>query len=350
MTEQLAFDYHKQKAKHSAIAGKVFVPIGADPKFCFDEDQPYIDLKEAVEGDKVNWILNDGSPVPYRLDFEKECFFDKESRTFHGKILWPVTFRGAYQWDIVLAFKKSFEVMHVGIIHERKERVVDEALLKDKTAKEIIRLQYPFDGAWKLTWKNFEDEENTAKVTIRNNQFQQGPYLFNLNMSNPKKVFFRWPLDPVTADVTSGGNLRKKPMGPEIGEVVSWKTKHPAFPEGFKWERETFGEMPVQGTLHFGVGGNEYIERSVKEVVSVPNDTDIDVEDSETGPETDFGESSNLLDYEDSETVSETDFGESLNFLEYEDDEAPDLMASAELTFNSILDGVQFHHRSILQS
>lgn len=263
VTPRLASADDQHKVTDSSIAGKVFIPKDKDPIFCFDEDQPYIDLKEAREADKANWVLNDGSPVPDRVVFEDDCFFDEESRTFHGKVKWPVTIRGAYQWDVVLTFKEGCDVMNVGVIHERKERVLDEAFFKDASEEEILRLQYPLDGHWKLTWTNVDNEEMTEKVIVRNNEFIQGRCLFNLDMSDPRRVFYRWPRDTATAHATSGLNLMKNPMGPEIGEVVSWKAGHPDFPEGFEWERLTFGEMPVQGALHF----RGYVGRVVKESV-----------------------------------------------------------------------------------
>lgn len=262
VTPRLASADHHRRVKDSSIGGKVFVPKDKNPTFCFDEDQPYMDLREVKDADEESWILNDGSLVPDRVAFEDGCFFDEESRTFHGKIKWPAAMRGAYQWDVVLAFKEDCNVMHVGVIHERKERVLDEAFFRDATESEIVRLQYPLDGIWKLTWTNANHEEQIRKVIVQNNEFQQGSNLCYLDMSDPLKVCYRWPGDDsITANVASGVNLIHCPMGPEIGEVISWKTKHPNFPYGFTWERLTFGEMPVQASLHFGVGSKEYVGR-----------------------------------------------------------------------------------------
>lgn len=264
--EKSAFAKQKMDIPKSPIFGKVYVPQNKEMplgNFCFDDQtRPYIDFKEAIAQDEEKWLMNDGSQIPDRKDFERGCFFDPETRTFHGKIKWKnVTFRGSHQWDVVLAFRKGFAAIHVGVIHEHKERIVDKDDVKKKTLEEFIRLRYPLDGAWRLSWKDIDGNEKSGKVTVRNNAFNQGPYLFNLNFSDPKKLSFKWPLDPVTAEVKAGANLKDDPMGPEIGDRIVWVTSHPAFQEGFVWERESIGEYPTQPTVHFGIGNNEYLEK-----------------------------------------------------------------------------------------
>jgi hypothetical protein len=264
--EKSAFAKQKMDIPKSPIFGKVYAPQNKEMllgNFCFnDQNQPYIDFKDAIEQDKEKWLMNDGSQIPQRKDFERGCFFDLETRTFHGKIKWKkVTFRGAHQWDVVLSFRKGFAAIHVGIIHEHKERIVDKGEQKNKTPEEFIRLQYPLDGAWRLFWKDIDGNEKSGKVTVRNNAFSQGPYLFNLNFWDPKKLSFKWPLDPVIAEAKSGANLKEDPMGPEIGDRIVWSTTHPAFQEGFAWERKSIGGFPMQATVHIGIGNNEYVEK-----------------------------------------------------------------------------------------
>eukprot|EP00980_Cylindrotheca_fusiformis_P029997 scaffold24173_cov162-Cylindrotheca_fusiformis.AAC.4 len=264
--EKSAFAKQKMDIPKSKIFGKIYVPANKEVQlgnFCFDDQsRPYIDFKDAIAQDKEKWLMNDGSQIPERKEFERGCFFDNETRTFHGKIKWnDVTFRGAHQWDVTLAFRKGFAAIHVGVIHERKERIIDKDDQKKKKPEENVRLQYPLDGAWRLFWKDIDGNEKSGKVTVRNNAFNQGPYLFNLNFSDPKHLTFKWPLDPVIAEAKSGVNLKDVPMGPEIGERIVWDTSHPAFQDGFIWERESIGEYPVQPTIHFGIGNNEYLEK-----------------------------------------------------------------------------------------
>jgi hypothetical protein len=129
---------------------------------------------------------------------------------------------------------------------------------KDKVDEdELHRHEYPLDGKWKLIWLNASGSQQTGNITVRNNEFQQGPYLFNLDYTEPEKIRFRWPLDPVYAAAKSGVNLKKKPTGPPVGERIVWDTTHPAFRE-ITWQRESLGEPPIQRTVHFGFGNNEY--------------------------------------------------------------------------------------------
>jgi hypothetical protein len=254
------------------IKGLVFQP-DLDTKqwgyFHFDSDddpkkskiRPRLDFSKAISQDREAWLMNDGTTVPDQKYFEKGYFYHESTRTFHGTIIWDtITFQGSHQWDCVIGFNKSFSAIHVGVIHERKERILDKkAQEKADKAKdsEVYRYQYPFDGRWKLLWKNTEGKDQTGTITVRNNEFQQGPYLFNINFKDPETPRFRWPLDPVYAAVKRGGNVKKKPMGPDIGERVVWETTHPAFAE-ITWERETIGDPPIQKTTHFGIGNHEY--------------------------------------------------------------------------------------------
>lgn len=284
LSEKSVFAKQKMDIPKSPIFGKVYVPQNKEMllgNFCFDDqNQPYIDFKDAIGQDKEKWLMNDGSQIPERKDFERGCFFDQETRTFHGKIKWKeVTFRGAHQWDVVLSFRKGFAAIHVGIIHEHKERIVDKGEQKNKTPEEFIRLQYPLDGAWKLFWKDVDGKKKSGKVTVRNNAFNQGPYLFNLNFWDPKKLSFKWPLDPVIAEAKSGANLKEDPMGPEIGDRIVWSTTHPGFQEGFAWERESIGGFPMQATVHIGIGNNEYVEKGNED-----SSAQRDAEESSTEP------------------------------------------------------------------
>lgn len=62
-------------------------------------------------------------------------------------------------------------------------------------------------------------------------------------------------------------------MGPDIGDKVVWETTHPAFRE-ITWERETIGEPPIQRTVHFGLGNNEYTIDNAKANESENSDED----------------------------------------------------------------------------
>lgn len=141
--------------------------------FHFNDEKPYIDFKAGIEQDKDMWIMNDGNQVPKKKYFEDGCFFDESTRTFHGQIKWqPITFQGAHQWDVVLAFNKNFDAIHVGIIHERKNIIPEK---KDKIDDEVLhRYEYPLDGKWKLIWLNAAGGQQTGNITVRNNEFQQG--------------------------------------------------------------------------------------------------------------------------------------------------------------------------------
>jgi hypothetical protein len=265
--------YKRSKGLDGAgINGKIYRPEDKSLKlahFCFEEKKPHMSFREAIEADKNNWVQNDGSLVGEKKYFDKGYHWDETTRTFHGTISWkPVTFHGAYQWDIVLAFNKEFTDIHVGMIHERKDRGDKKSRVDED---DMARFQYPLDGNWKLLWKTPDGTPQTGGITVSNNEFQQGPYLFNINFSDSAVPKFRWPLDPVYATAKSGVNLKKKPLGPKVGERVVWETTHPAFRE-ITWERDSIGEMPIQKTQHFGVSGNAYTAVAGKDKKSKEKD------------------------------------------------------------------------------
>ena len=252
--------FKRRKSITSAgINGKVYQPKNGDMQlahFCFDPKKPYMDFKAGIRADETKWLLNDGSLIPATKRFDKGFHWDQSTRTFHGSLSWkPTTFHGAHRWDVILGFTRDYEEIKIGIIHERKERKLKKTTqVKDA---DLWRYMYPFDGRWKLLWTNVSGQPQVAYITVSNNSFQQGPYMFNLNFSNPRVPCFRWPVDAIDARAMSGANLKKKPLGPEIGGRIVWETTHPAFAE-ITWERETIDARPMQHVQHFGTSGDAY--------------------------------------------------------------------------------------------
>mmetsp|Transcript_1089 Transcript_1089/g.2558 ORF Transcript_1089/g.2558 Transcript_1089/m.2558 type:complete len:472 (+) Transcript_1089:132-1547(+) len=300
----------------SPLAGKVYVrkktdsdrpPLGT---FHFDSKEldskgrmlPYMDFSEPIEHDTKEeiWILNNGEPVPDRKFFEPGCHYDAQTRTFHGSISWkPCRFQGSHRWDIILGFTKDLSALRVGLIHKRKERLGVVAASKDKH-----QLLYPLDGKWKLTWQDAEGEWQNGTVNVRNNEFRQGPYTFNLMLDDSETAGFRWPLDPIYASAKSGLDLDDKPKGPGIGKRIVWETTHPNFPE-MKWHRETIGGEPIQATEHLGPDPYEYVEESALPKEAKDGD-DSDDDDSEDGWDDSVSDSSyDSDDSDDSDSSSD---------------------------------------------
>lgn len=277
--------YEKNHEIPTDLKGLIFrprdrkAPVG---NFHFDEYEgkavPFISFADAMVQDHEQWYLNDGDPVPERKMFEPGFHYDEATRTFHGTILWKnVRFQGAYRWDVVLAFRKDFSAIQVGLIHSHKEHRVKH--IDDIKEDERHRYMYPCDGKWKLIWQNSEGNEKTGRVTVMGNQFSQGPFVFNLDFTDPKKAYFKWPLDAVFASVKSGVNLKKRPMGPKIGDLIVWQTTHPAFEE-MAWVRETIGDPPIPSTTHFGTG--EWFIEMVEKKKADAEDAEKDVEEDES--------------------------------------------------------------------
>ena len=295
--------------KSTPIYGKVFRPKDKTLQlgnFHFDADKPYMNFLDGIEQDKEMWMLNDGTQIPEKVPFEDGCFYDETTQTFHGKIYWqPITFRGAHRWEVVLCFTRDFNSIHIGLIHMRKERLLKK--MDEINEKELYRHLYPLDGVWKVTWKNEDDEAETGRLTVRNNEFQQGSSLFNLNFEEPEKPRFRWPLNPIWAAAKSGVNLKKKPVGPRIGEKIVWETLHPEFRE-IVWLRESIGKPSIQRTVHFGIGHNEY-STGITSVTPNTNDDECSEVTNETGWTDDDSQSASFLFEDDSseDSISKSD-------------------------------------------
>jgi hypothetical protein len=271
------------------LAGLVFKPRDGEVQlghFHFDTTDfdkkdshgmslPYMNFVDAIESNQEKWMLNDGSQVPQRKWFEEGCHFHEPTRTFHGTIVFGnPRFQGAYQWDVTLAFTKDYAGINVGVIHKRTDRMVEVSDNIDFT--QMHRYMYPLDGAWQLLWQNPAGEPKTGSVHVRGNEFQQGPYMFHLNFTEPDKPGFRWPLDPVYAVAKSGVDLIEEPMGPELGESIEWETTHPAFPE-IVWVRESIGPEPVPSTIHFGQGTTNHYMSNLTAEEATMYDSDPDM-------------------------------------------------------------------------
>ena len=254
--------YSKQNENilDTPLAGLVFCPADSDAhvgNLHFDvtdlEPRPYFDFASAIAKDPEAWRLDDGEEIP-----DKKYFFDSHyhepTKSFHGSIFWNGSrFQGAYRWDCIFAFKGDFSAMKVGLIHMRKERIIEEDIYSID-ADERYRHLFPCDGNWTLIYEK-DGEEKRGQVIVHGNQFRQGPYTFSLNFSNPKEVGFKWPLDPVFATSVSGIDLTTRPMGPEVGDQIVWKTTHHLYEE-IIWERVDVTESTFRSTQHFGLEGD----------------------------------------------------------------------------------------------
>lgn len=261
--------------------------------------------------------MNDGSQVEAINYFDENFRWEKATRTFHGSISWtPVTFKGTYRWDVAPAFTNDFADVLSGVIHERKERLLGK---KDKiNPEDMIRFQYPLDGVWKILWLSEEGKEEKGSITVCNNEFKQGPYLFNLNFSDPRVPSFRWPLDPVDAVAKSGVNLEEEPLGPDVGETIVWATTHPSFEE-ITWTRESIGDDPGEVSYHFGLGSDEYTSFG-------PGDAEY----ADTGTISDYSEGSLPSDSSSSESSEGWSDDSGNSSSQYRDEEEEGFFSDSE--------------------
>jgi len=261
-------EYHLQK--NCPLRNQVYVPYrGRVGQLSFhwdwckiknkDVSLPFFNISETVKRNPENWRLESGKLAPSIIYFEKGCHFHPESRTFHGKILWPDRLNGSYHWDIVLGFPSNYRFLSTGRIHMRRElRKRDEELPAVYTLDEKQLCGYPFDGRWTVHWKNKQGEEEHTEIHVKNNEFKQSGWSFFLNFEDPIHPRVRWPKSKHFQTVQEGVNLAKQPMGPKVGDRIRWTSTSPKFPELF-WTRQTVGPVPVPRVISFGMGEDKVL-------------------------------------------------------------------------------------------
>ena len=223
--------------------------------------RPFLNLTKAIPRRPDFWRLDDQSfPHPIRF-MEEGCHFQKPSRTFHGTVLWPVPFKGSYEWDIILGFSKDYRFISSGRIHNKRGRKLKPGdVPKTYTETERELCKHPLDGRWTVVWENRAGEERRHEIHVINNEFRQCGWPFYLNFQDPSRVVVHWPRSRFQQAIVEGVDLLEQPMGPPVGERIRWETTDPNSP-GLVWIRQTIGPNPVEIVHNYGMGQGKFLYR-----------------------------------------------------------------------------------------
>jgi hypothetical protein len=221
--------------------------------------RPFLNLTLAIRRRPESWRLDD-QKFPRPIQFmEKGCHFHKESRTFHGKILWPVPLKGSYEWDIILGFSKDYRFISSGRVHHKRGRKLKPGDVPDSyTEKENELCKHPMDGRWTVIWKNRAGYEKRHEVHVINNEFKQSGWPFFFNFQDPSRVFVNWPRSRHRQTIVEGIDLMKEPQGPPVGHRIRWETSDPNSPD-LVWIRQTIGPNPVEMVHDYGMGQGKFL-------------------------------------------------------------------------------------------
>jgi len=220
--------------------------------------RPFLNLTLAIRRRPEFWRLEDNSfarPIQF---MEEGCHFHEPSRTFHGRITWPVPLQGSYEWDIILGFSKDYRCISTGRIHHKRGRVLKPGdVPKSYTNEERELCKHPMDGRWTVVWENWDGKEQRSEIRVSNNEFQQGGWPFFFNVSDPENIFAQWPRSPHRQTIVEGVDLTKHPKGPPAGHRIRWETSDPKAPD-LVWIRQTVGPVPTEKVHHYGMGEDKF--------------------------------------------------------------------------------------------
>ena len=114
----------------------------------------------------------------------------------------------------------------------------------DTKQDEIKEVQHPFDGRWKVHWKNKNGEDKKVKIEVKQSSYQQSDLTFSLKFDDPIHPSIAWPQSTYVQTVQDGVNLTEEPHGPKVGDRIRWTTTSPSFPELF-WVRESISDVAI---------------------------------------------------------------------------------------------------------
>ena len=267
------------RPEKNPLVNAVFIPYRGSPgEFSFhwdwnkikshDEDfkfneRPFLNVTKAIRRRPEFWRLDDQSfPQPIHF-LEDGCHFHKQSRTFHGTVLWPIPLKGSYEWDIILGFSKDYRFISSGRIHHKRGRkLISGSVPESFTEKERELCKHPMDGRWTVVWNTRTGEERRNEIHVINNEFKQSEWSFYFNFQDLSNVFVHWPRSKHRQTIVGGVDFLKEPLGPSVGQRIQWKTSDPNAPD-LVWIRQTIGPNPVEMVHNYGMGQGKYLYQKI---------------------------------------------------------------------------------------
>lgn len=221
--------------------------------------RPFLNLSLAVRRQPEFWRLENQSLPPRIMFMEEGCHFHEPSRTFHGTVLWPIPFKGSYEWDIIFGFSKDYRFISTGRIHHKRGRQLKPGDVPGTYNTEERELcKHPMDGRWTVVWKNRDGEECHDEIHVINNEFKQSGWSFYFNFQDPTHIFVQWPRSRHRQIIVEGVDLITQPLGPPVGQRILWETTDSNAP-GLVWIRQTAGPVPVEKVHHYGAGRDKFL-------------------------------------------------------------------------------------------
>ena len=279
LTESLTASITIKEPEENPLIDAVYIPYRGRPgEFSFHWDwsrvqrdregleyieQPFLNLTRAIRKSPDFWRLDDQRLPPTIRFLEEGCHFHKQSRTFHGTVLWPTPLQGSYEWDIILGFSKDYRFISSGRIHHKRGRkLLDGDVPESFTEKERELCKHPMDGRWTVVWMTRTGVERRSEIHVINNEFKQSGWSFYFNFQDPSNVFVHWPRSRHRQTIVEGVDLINEPLGPAVGQRVKWKTSDPNAPD-LVWIRQTIGPNPVEVVHNYGMGQGKFLYRKI---------------------------------------------------------------------------------------
>ncbi len=279
LSQSLASSVSISEPETNPLVNAVYIPYRGKPgEFSFHWDwnkirshdnehafieRPFLNITKAIRKQPEFWRLDDQSFAQPIQFMEDGCHFHKESRTFHGTVLWPVPLKGSYEWDIILGFSKDYRFISSGRIHHKRGRKLTlGSIPKSFAEKEREQCKHPMDGRWTVVWKTKTGEEKRNEIHVINNEFKQSGWSFYFNFQDPSNVFVNWPRSTHRQTIVEGADLVNEPLGPPVGKRIVWETSDPNAPN-LVWIRQTIGPNPVEMVHNYGMGQGKFLYQKI---------------------------------------------------------------------------------------
>jgi len=186
---------------------------------------------------KIEFPASDALPCVYiregsdeqQLFFDDGFYYHDQSKTFHGivdfrrkELLNKSNKHGTWEW--IMQFSSDFRYVIHGVIVQRP--------LEISSIEEC-----PLAGKWIVRWQHVgqqgvdRNDLNATRVFVRNNSFTYLGQTYELGLGDDEeeRVHFAWPGYGNLQVAESGIDLRTKPGGPDVGDIIVWTVDHPDY-------------------------------------------------------------------------------------------------------------------------
>lgn len=194
----------------------------------FQDKNSEITVKFPSMEDKMPSITINKEESLREIEFS-ECYLHDKRNIFSGTILFPSqdiqpklsheTSRNIREnnYEVVMHFSSDYRYISHG------------AIIKHQHCK-----SFPLDGVWTVRWERPSGEDGlvsnlpSQRIEVAKNSFSLNDETYHISFSD--RITFKWENHGGIAHILEKGvDMKSKPDGPEIGELIEWSVDCPEY-------------------------------------------------------------------------------------------------------------------------